>query len=361
MGKRHTPEQRAEAVALYQSGMTSAQVAERFSVSQQTVMNWASAAGLSASDGGRAARYEPQRKLVIDLWRSGMRATEIAAHPEVTVRAPVIRSWVANTKGGPSFLAERHAQQAVKMYAAGQTIEEIAASLGRGVNTVSGWLKERDVKILSSFDRRTPEERQRISSLGGRGNAQNVMRTCEWCGKEFSLRYGKGRLLRQMFCSKECGYMGRRDPDKRQTVICAKCGKAFTVWTNAPDRKYCSRECWAKVAPDEHRIRFDGVQFDSSWEALVYTRAKMLKMPVRRVDRDRVVEWDENRWYAPDLVICGVYVEVKGLETEETRSKVAGWRKAGYKLALMDYGRVNVFSMSPDAATAEGLLRAWEE
>lgn len=240
-----------------------------------------------------------------------------------------VRNWVKSVKGGPTLRAAQEAAESVERYLTGETIESIAKALGRSVNTVSQWLHEADVEIKSSLERRTPEERRSISAMGGRANKRPETRKCEWCDGEFSHLEGKKRPSQQMFCSKECSNLGRRDPSRRRMSICRQCGIEFEGWSRQI-RQYCSRECWAKHSPDQHHIYLmedDTItKFDSSWEGLVWCACKVAKIPIERVDRDEAIEWAPGRWYAPDFKLGdGRYIEVKGVEDDEDEGRWAVW------------------------------------
>ena len=82
--------------------------------------------------------------------------------------------------------------------------------------------------------------------------AGQVERVCEYCGKTY---YSTGRNGRNRFCSRKC----RSDWQKKnnlETRTCEKCGKEFSVRKDLPTR-FCSTRCsaqYTKGKPPEERI-----------------------------------------------------------------------------------------------------------
>jgi len=65
-----------------------------------------------------------------------------------------------------------------------------------------------------------------------------VTKTCLQCGRTFI-----SRSKAQKFCSLECYWASKRILIEK---TCPQCGRAFQVKPSRRDRKFCSRECWAK-------------------------------------------------------------------------------------------------------------------
>lgn len=80
--------------------------------------------------------------------------------------------------------------------------------------------------------------------------APTVERICRYCGSGFAknaatLRHEESRgIPTGVYCSRACHSAGRRDPAKRLTGTCVRCGTAFEWFASTPiPRKYCSKEC----------------------------------------------------------------------------------------------------------------------
>ena len=93
-------------------------------------------------------------------------------------------------------------------------------------------------------------------------------RTCEYCGKIFTIKKSK---FTQRFCSKHCRALSisreiliicRKDRHRnRKNNRCIVCGKEFEHWAGR-NRKYCSRDCWAKRNPPVlHHCLYCGKEF----------------------------------------------------------------------------------------------------
>jgi hypothetical protein len=75
-----------------------------------------------------------------------------------------------------------------------------------------------------------------------------VIRTCEYCGCQFSAAPSQIKRGNARFCSRECGHANRR---MRESRACLQCGQEFIVRpADARNRRseFCSRLCW-----DTHR------------------------------------------------------------------------------------------------------------
>lgn len=108
----------------------------------------------------------------------------------------------------------------------------IAAELGIGRDTVRNFCTSHDLNGVAAARLFTPA---------------NV---CPCCGGEI-LQPHRGR--RRRFCSDACCRKWwaahpdaiRRSPEAQRRLECAYCGKAFTVYGNAP-RRYCCHNCYIR-------------------------------------------------------------------------------------------------------------------
>jgi len=144
-----------------------------------------------------------------------------------------------------------------------------------------------------------------------------VRHTTKYCSTECRLKYGekKGRAV---------------DPTKHITFNCETCGKEVTR-----NRKYghganrfCTNGCAAKWTKKVRHIgiRDADVVLDSGWEALVWGLCTFWKIPIQRVDRALAVPVGDG-WYAPDFVVDGSYVEVKGFQNNDDPVRWAAWEE----------------------------------
>jgi predicted nucleic acid-binding Zn ribbon protein len=98
------------------------------------------------------------------------------------------------------------------------------------------------------------------SRIGG-NRKQQTFRDCGVCGE----RFGPLSNLKRKFCSKECGYKGRKTGGKKgkkyphlqraRVGNCEVCNKEFRAVKDFKDRKqkYCSRGCYEIFWKEEVR------------------------------------------------------------------------------------------------------------
>lgn len=254
------------------------------------------------------------RVAAIDLWRQGFSRAEVAR--QISRSESFVGRVTKDVTGGPGMVATQQASDSVVRYQQGETIEQIAKSLGRSGETVSRWIKDAGVEVLRGVDRMTPEQIREWSRKGNEGNrARKVVRygECEQCGEIFQK---SGARNRQRYCTRECSYKARSDPSKRSVYTCIECGRDFEWWTNtkAP-RQYCSTECKGRSLPD--RLRVGDVPLDSSYEAYMWGKVRMYGLGIERVDRTtEAIVTSEGGVYAPDFKVHvrgkWVYVDLKG-------------------------------------------------
>lgn len=80
----------------------------------------------------------------------------------------------------------------------------------------------------------------------GNQKRRGVIRYCAYCAKEFVARDGTGRWANARYCSRECGYNGRRA--QLVPLTCATCSVSFLrpkgKLQSARHKTYfCSRKC----------------------------------------------------------------------------------------------------------------------
>lgn len=321
----------------YLDGNPVTEIAERYKVSVSTVQAWASKRGLTGK-GGRHAQIASNRASAILLYTQGKRYSEIA---EILKLAPgTVSRWIEDegvTDAGGAVLQDRQdAEVAVRLYTEkNSTIEGIAAHLGRGVNTVSGWLREANVEIKSSIERRSSEEQAMYGRLGVAAKAAKAgppeKRICAHCEGTFELPPGK-RTSRQKYCSRECSQLGRRHPDKRVKATCEKCSKEFERFASYKGaNRFCSAGCRDK-SQKGIQWRFEGNVLDSGYEAMFVGLCGLYGIRCERFDREGGVNWVDDRWYAPDFLVTvanrSVVVEIKGRVRDNDEAKWAAFREA---------------------------------
>lgn len=351
-----------EAAQKYLDGETYQEVADHFGVSRATIYSIANERGI-AGKGGRSARdnsnYEEARR----RYAEGQTYTEIAR--TLKISPSTVAGWTDDIEGGAELAAKKDRAQALASYAKGATIETIAKSLGRSVNTVSGWLHEEGVEVLRGVDRMTDEQRAQYSAKGVAARQANAQppakRICAYteCGTEFELPAGR-RTSRQIYCSRTCGGLARRDPDRRRTFACDVCGAKVERFASVNARgRYCSRTCYFKRNNTVDKFQdWQGNILDSSWEALFLGLCGLLKVPVERYDREQGIAWNHSGWYAPDfwMPTLNLAVEIKGNEDSDDRTRWDAFAEQRGKLAVIDQIRMDRLRSADSAAQFTDLL-----
>lgn len=165
-------------------------------------------------------------------------------------------------------------------------------------------------------------------------------RECVGCGASFH-----PNNVNQIYCTHPCARRHQRvrqkDPANHITFTCQNpnCGKEVTRPRSAPGHKFCSNECAAKITKAVHHVidMETSTVLDSGWEALFWGLCKFLKVPIERVDRALAIEWAPGQYYAPDFIMGGTYVEIKGLEDDEDQEKWHAWNSYGHgRLLILD-------------------------
>lgn len=338
-----------QALRLHSEGKTSAEISREVDAHTSTIDVWIRQEGLvpnyvSASrEPGRKEEYEEKRTRALALYMDGVLITEAA--DEVGVNRTSVQRWINETglegQGGQTIRNRRDAAEVVRLYTEdGLGIEEIMKHMGKGYYQIRGWLAEAGVKILSAWERKTPEQKQalteaaRKANLGrpegvqkrGSNRSQEPVRVREYkivpektcaCGKVFTDAQNK-------YCSPECRnqYGGKRqkDPANHRTFTCLNCGKEVTRYKGSGSHKYCSNACANRhTKTKQHVIVDDAVVLDSGYETFFWGLCALNKIPIERYDREKGVEWRPGLWYAPDfwMPTLGFAVEVKGLMDDE--------------------------------------------
>ncbi|MFD8648633.1 helix-turn-helix domain-containing protein [Streptomyces mirabilis] len=351
------------AIAAYLDGTPITKVAAEAKVSVSTVQGWVSTRGLTGK-GGRAAKTSSNKQSALLLYREGKLYSEIAKALKVAPKT--VSKWVEDAgiveEGGAHLQARRDAESAVRLYTEkNATIEDIATHLGRGVNTVSGWLRDAEVEVKSSIERRTSAEQAMYSKLGVAANIAKAQaeprptKICAHCEETFELPQGR-RQSRQQYCSPECSQLGRRNPDKRTQHVCEVCKEPFERFASvqSPNR-FCSNACRIKSS-GKIQWKYEDNVLDSGYEAMFAGLCSVYGVPCERFDRAQGVNWEGERWYAPDFLVKvgarSVAVEIKGLVREVDEPKWAAFReKSGVPFVVLTQEQ-----LVPPPATREDLL-----
>lgn len=185
------------------------------------------------------------------------------------------------------------------------------------------------------------------------------MTTCP-CGEVFYSPYAK------KYCSDECRgiYTEKRQPDLANyiTFNCLNCDvevtrrKKYTQYA-----KYCSNECSAKhTRTKQHIVVEDAVVLDSGYEALFWGLCSLWKIPVERADRSQAVPVNGNGWYCPDFYVpsMNIWVEVKGFEDDDDRTRYAAWAQAGHHLTVLDRNGLIMMRAAKDERDFRSTLAA---
>ena len=164
---------------LHGEGQSNVEIAREVGISADTVRIWLLEAGLSPN---RSESIERQQKTVqqqmlrsqaVDYYLAGNTYQATADH--FGVNRSTVYSWVARDGkvgyGGRSVEDASLSREAVRLYVQeGKSIEEIQSIVGRGFYVVRGWLDLANVEVLSTWDRKTPEQRQALSEAARRAN-----------------------------------------------------------------------------------------------------------------------------------------------------------------------------------------------
>lgn len=167
---------------------------------------------------------------------------------------------------------------------------------------------------------------------------------CENCGKKFERKVNKN----QRFCSNKCRaqhIMPFKNPsyipynyDFTKIRFCKDCGNKLG---NGNKSGYCHkcysnhnnrREILSQIAKENHyggynfgsggghKGKYDGINFDSSWELAFYIYHKEHNLNVKRCNEIRTYINSEGikRNYIPDFITDDGIIEIKGYITENS-------------------------------------------
>lgn len=169
---------------------------------------------------------------------------------------------------------------------------------------------------------------------------------CETCGKEFYRRQNKG----QRFCSNKCRaqkIMPFMNPnyipynyDFTKPRFCKNCGnklgngnksgycvKCYIKCTDISQRrsKYAKEHHYGGYrfgGGGGHKGKYDGINFDSSWELAFYIYHKEHNLFIERCKEKRTYKVNnEIKNYLPDFITDDGIIEIKGYDTEISKLK----------------------------------------
>ncbi len=183
--------------------------------------------------------------------------------------------------------------------------------------------------------------------------ARSISNKRRWEGKRREAICSCGQIFysphTKKYCSAECRakYSKKRqaDPENYVTFTCLNCGEEITRYKKySPSQKYCSNECSAKHNRTRKFYAVEDLEiiFESSYECLFWALCMFWKVPVQRADRALAIPVNGDGWYCPDFRVViphldlDIWVEVKGFEDDDDRSRYSAWRTAGHKLAVAD-------------------------
>ncbi len=208
---------------------------------------------------------------------------------------------------------------------------------------------------------RTVENQQR--SLDKRSAYDANPKVCP-CGGSISYEWRSGHK----HCSPECvvlyGKKRQADPSNHRTFTCKTCGEEVSrPRSSHPFARFCSNRCAAKHT---HKVRHIGINdsdvvLDSGYEALLWGLATFLKVPIERFDRANGIALGTDGWYAPDFILNGQHVEVKGLEDEDDRQRYEAWRQQKGPLVVLDHEALDALRQAIDRHQFEAIIALYRE
>lgn len=138
----------------------------------------------------------------------------------------------------------------------------------------------------------------------------SVMRACEVCGKEFTLKVSAVKKGRGRFCSRECkgkwmsgNQLGGNSPSwngGKVTKACEVCGKEFSVFPSQSHHKFCSRECQGKHQSEARR----GTPHPMGENSPLFNKPRSLEARKRISATKQSIPYDEWEEFAKDSPYC---------------------------------------------------------
>lgn len=226
--------------------------------------------------------------------------------------------------------------------------------------------------VPTERDQRFCSRQCRSDFFGERARAQAIEdyladpKRCP-CGEAFPYDERHAKTYCSPACRKTYGKPKgpKKDPANYVTFNCERCGAEVTRYRNYGNGalRFCSNECSAR-SNTQRRIGVDDVVLDSGWEALVWGLCSFHKVSISRFDRAHAVEHGDG-WYGPDFVVSiGLdlyFVEVKGLEDDDDRSRYEAWTSQGNPLVVLDRDRLRILMACADRDDISTWLRLWEQ
>lgn len=178
-----TPDQEADVVRKYESGMSTAEVAELFDLSSTGVAKIVRRNGgeVRARHANRITTPEQDAEIA-RLYAEGMRTTQLAAQfnvPKQHIVKAVKRLGGEARRKGPNRLSEEQEQELVALYESGVNTVDLAAQFGVYTSTVVRVVRRLQGEVKSQW-RRPPrvfsdEEIQRMAALWRGGKSQHAI------------------------------------------------------------------------------------------------------------------------------------------------------------------------------------------
>lgn len=140
-----------ERMALYQQGMSDAQIAEAVGATRKAIANWRAKRNLPRVQNGRLRVDAGSEEKRMELYRQGLNDCQISR--ELGVTDTSIRLW-RKARGLPSNrpvnrLTPEQAALRMQMYEAGASDREIGEALGLNPNNVNVWRQLKKLKCNS--------------------------------------------------------------------------------------------------------------------------------------------------------------------------------------------------------------------
>lgn len=191
----------------------------------------------------------------------------------------------------------------------------VGKELGVSASVAAKWLKRHGlVESRSVHEPKLKEEALRLFESG-----LSVPRVVEQLGAPY------GTVLVWL---REAGADLSEHPTKRMSH------EEYHAW------RASIREARGRRNPTAGRYSYADQVWDSPQEVMLAQSCDRLGVEWEKVDRADAVEWvDEEghpHLYAPDLVVAGIPVEVKGFYSQRDHTKVLAWRAQKGDLSLVD-------------------------